>query len=110
MTLSDQARLDALDSALKRILEDLGADAFDSVRCEPNSERFHDIPQTTWLELEGLGYIRAAHAVGSPGYFLTGQGWIAALKASGAFDSEPLRVGAITLRAALYEAGPFPDR
>ncbi len=88
---------------LRRIVEDLGDGAFDGLRCRPDSERYRDVPQTTWVELEGLGYVRAAHAVGSPGYRLTGAGWIAALRVSGVFDSEKLRARAVTLRAALKD-------
>lgn len=92
-----------MDRTLARIFEDVGDGAFDALRCEPESETYRDIPQTTWLELEGLGYVRAAYAIGSPGYLLTGEGWIAALKASGAFDSEGWRARAVALRARLLQ-------
>lgn len=103
MTLSDGVRFAEMDRALARTLEDTREGAFDSMRCEPESERFRDIPQTTWLEMESLGYVRAAHAIGSPGYVLTGEGWIAALRGLGALESDDLRARAVALRAALKD-------
>lgn len=100
MTLSDQARLVAIDVVLRRILEDLGEGPFDK-RCEVQGERYRDIPQTTWLELEGFGYVEPVHAFGNPAFHLTGAGWIAALKASGSFETQ--RDRAVTLRAALKD-------
>lgn len=103
MTLADRDRLAAIGRALSRALGEIGDGLFDAERLLPQAAPFADLPQTTWPEMESLGYVRPAHAFGSPGYFLTGAGWIAALKASGAFGSEDLRARAVTLRAALKD-------
>jgi len=100
MTLSDQARLEAIDVVLRRMLEDLGDGSFDK-RCEVQGQRYRDIPQTTWLELEGFGYVEPVHAFGNLAFRLTGAGWIAALKASGHLEAQ--RDRAATLRAAMKD-------
>jgi len=100
MTLSDQARLEAMDVVLRRMLEDVGDGPFD-IRCDVQGERYRDIPQTTWLELEGLGYVEPVHAFGNPTFRLTGAGWITALKASGLLEAH--RDRATTLRTAMKD-------
>jgi hypothetical protein len=104
MTLSDATRREAIDVALKRMLEDLGERVFDELRYEVDSDRYRDIPYTTWLELQGRHVVDADHAIGSAGYRLTAAGWIAALKASAAFDTPEQRERAVRLRAALKDA------
>ena len=101
MSLSDESRLAAINALLTRMLNGLGERGFDEIRFEVNAETFRDIPHTTWLELEGMGYVKAAHAVGSPGHQLTGGGWIAALKAAGTFEGQ--RDRAVRLRTALKD-------
>jgi len=103
MTLSDATRRDAIDLALKRMLEDLDGRMFDELRYEVDSDRYRDLPHTTWLELQGRHYVDAAHAIGSAGYRLTAGGWIAALKASATFDTPEQRERALRLRAALKD-------
>ena len=103
MTLSDATRREAIDLALKRMLEDIGERMFDELRYEVDSDRYRDIPHSTWLELQGRLYVDAAHAIGSPGYRLTAAGWIAALKTSAAFDAPEQRERAVRLRAALKD-------
>src|SRR4051812_37508123 len=100
MTLSDQARLEAIDVVLRRMLEDLADGPFDT-RCEVQGERYRHIPQTTWLELKGFGYVEPVHDFGNPTFRLTGAGWIAALKASGRLEAQ--RDRAATLRAAMKD-------
>src|SRR2546426_958141 len=100
MTLSDRARPDAMDLALRRMLEDVGEGPFDR-RCETQAALYRDIPQTAWLELEGFGYVEPVHAFGNPAFRLTGPGWIAALKASGTFEAQ--RDRAVTLRAGMKD-------
>jgi hypothetical protein len=103
MTLSDDTRRDAMDVALQRMLDDLGERMFDERRYEVDSDRYRDIPHTTWLELQGHHYVEAAHAIGSAGFRLTPAGWIAALRAAAAFDTPEQRQSAVRLRAALKD-------
>ena len=103
MTLSENTRRVSMDVALQRMLEDLAERMFDEPRYEVDSDRYRDIPHTTWLELQGRHYVQAAHVGGSAGYRLTPTGWVAALKASAAFDTPAQRESAICLRAALKD-------
>ena len=82
MTLSDRDRLAAVELALKTMLDDLGERPFEAVRFEVGCESDQSMPQTTWEELRGLGYVEVAHTIRKPAFRLTGAGWIAALKAS----------------------------
>lgn len=103
MTLSDKERREAMNVALVRMLEDLRGGRFREMRFEVRSSRFADLPTTTWAELESSSLVERRHLFGSPGYVLTGGGWIHALKATEAWDSGALKEDAIRLRTALKD-------
>lgn len=103
MTLSDHDRLAAVELALKTMLEDLAERPFEAVRFEVGRESDQSMPETTWEELRGLGYVEAAHAIRKPAFRLTGAGWIAALKASDSWGSDELEDRMVQLRAALKD-------
>lgn len=103
MTLSDETRLSAIDIALCRMLEDLALNPIDAMRFKINTDRFSDLPQTTWIELESLRCVSSMHTIENPAYGLTGEGWIAALKAAGKYDTPEYREMAVALRAALKD-------
>lgn len=104
MTLSSKDRLDAMQRALIAMLHELGDQMFIGVRLEIQSSPFVGLPQTTWLELESEGYVQPAHAFGSPAFKFTGKGWIAALRAAKAFDTQGQRERAVKLKSALKDA------
>ena len=103
MTLSDRDRLAAVELALRAMLDDLGERPFPVVMFEIGRESDQTMPQTTWEELRGLGYVEAADAIGNPAFRLTGRGWIAALKASDSWASDALQDRMVRLRAALKD-------
>ena len=103
MTISERDRLAAVEQALGTMLDDLGERPFETVRFEIGRDPYRSLPQTTWEELRGFGYVEAAYAIGSPAFRLTGAGWIAALKASGSWESDALEDRAVRLRAALKD-------
>ena len=90
-----------MDVALQRMHSDLGDATFAEVRFEIESERFRDLPVTTWLELQSGSYVEPLHTMGNPAFRLTGRGWIAALKGVGEYDNQRDRV--IALRSALKD-------
>ena len=95
--------MQAVNAALVRMLTDLGDQAFVSARFQIQLERFRDLPQTTWLELEDAGYVVPVHAFGNPSFKLTGRGWIAALRAAGLCAAPDQREAALKLRTALKD-------
>lgn len=103
MTLSNSEREGAVATALCRMLEDIGEVGIDGSRFEIRSDKYADLPRTTWLELEALEFVKSLGIFGSPTYRLTASGWIAALKQTGAFDSQELQERAARLRAALKD-------
>lgn len=88
MTLSDAHRIGAMDTALRRMYFDLGDAPLGAICFEVRAERFRDLPDTTWLELQSAGHVEPMHAMGNPGFRLTGRGWIAALKSVGEYDAQ----------------------
>jgi hypothetical protein len=64
---------------------------------------FQNIPRTTWDDLEGSGYVDAAHSMGAATYVLTGRGWIAALKAARLYNTPEHAQRVIALRRALVD-------
>jgi hypothetical protein len=100
MTLSDRARVEAVDVALRRLLESVADGPFNR-RFEVQGEGYGDIPQTTWLELDSLRYVERIPEFGNIAYQLTGAGWIAALRTAAALEAQ--RDRAITLRAAMKD-------
>src|SRR5438093_4307061 len=103
MTLSDGLRRSAMDTALKRMLEDLDDRMFIGAHFEIRSERFSDLPETTWLDLRTEMLVELKGAIGCPMALLMGRGWIAALKKSGIYDNEEQRQREISLKSALRD-------
>lgn len=85
------------------MLGELGERAFVGVHFVVASHPFEDLPQTTWLELEGEMLVEPRHSVGHAAYRLTGNGWLVALRSTGAFDTEETRNRAVRLRTALKD-------
>jgi len=103
MTLSVDARKTAIEDALRRMLQGLGEAWIAEVRFEVNSAHYSDLPQTTWLELEGLMWVHAVHNFGDPGFRMTGAGLLAALRLSGQLAAPEHKERCVRLRAALKD-------
>ena len=103
MTISLNSRKAAVETALRRMLEDLGEAWIAEIRFEVNSDRFSDLPQTTWLELESERWVQAIHNFGDPGFRLTGAGLATALRLTGQLSSAAHKERCVSLRAALKD-------
>lgn len=100
VTLSNAARIAAMHTALERMIADLGEQPFSFVIFEIGSDRFSDLPVTTWLDLQSARHVEP---ISPTDYQLTGRGWIEGLKLTGAYDSPEQRERVIRLRAALKD-------
>ena len=85
MSLSQAARQENLNRALKLLMDDIGDSWIRKALINPESDAFKSIHRTTWEELRSQHLIQDANA-GCP--LLTGQGWEAGLKVMGRDNAE----------------------
>ncbi|MDP3720053.1 MAG: hypothetical protein Q8T13_20015 [Acidobacteriota bacterium] len=103
MTLSNRTRLEFLNTALQRMREDLADHWISEMRFEINSERYNDLPPTTWLDLQQQTWVKTDNYFGNPAFKLTGSGLIAAMKHTGELQSEEHKERCVRLRAAFKD-------
>jgi hypothetical protein len=109
MTLSADARKQAIRDALTLMLAAVGDRAFDEAFCDVRRHDvsvapFDGLSWTTWEDLEARSYVRPAHSIGLRTFRLTGAGWIAALKVARQYDTPAQKNRILTLRQALIDA------
>jgi hypothetical protein len=100
MTISNKDRNDAINTALRRMLDALGDRWIGVTRFEVASDEFSDLPQTTWLELKEEMWVRTAHDSSGYAFKLTGPGLIEAMTRCGSLDSQEHKAGCVVLKTA----------
>jgi len=97
MSESEQSRLNNMSLALRLMMQDLG-EPYEWQEHDAKTPKFEAVMRTTWDELSERGLVKPRSF---DRYWLTGAGWIAGLKLTGAFDDPEFRRKAGRLQAAL---------
>ena len=97
MSASEKIRQENMVLALRLMMEGLG-EPYEWQQHDAPTPKFAAVLRTTWDELAERDLIKA-HSFDR--YWLTGPGWIAGLKITGAFDDEAFRRKAGQLQSAL---------
>lgn len=97
MSVSEKARLDNIALALRLMMHDLG-EPYGWQEHDAKTAKFEPVLRTTWEELAEQGLVNPRTF---DRYELTGPGWIAGLKVTGAFEDDEFRRNAGLLQRAL---------
>jgi hypothetical protein len=97
MSVSEKARLDNIALALRLMMHDLG-EPYGWQEHDAKTAKFEPVLRTTWEELAEQGLVNPRTF---DRYELTGLGWIAGLKVTGAFEDDEFRRKAGLLQRAL---------
>jgi hypothetical protein len=87
--------------ALQILLERLGERPIDISEVKDDDPAVRSIYRTTWRDLQDEGLIKPHYTIGSCGYFLTGPGWLRAMKDAGRLDTPEFHIAFGQLNATL---------
>lgn len=109
MTLSNQAREAFVETALRRMREELGDQWIGAIRFEVAGDHFSDLPQTTWLDIRERSWARPSHDSGGHAFKFTGEGLIAAMKCTGELESAEHKARCVRLRSSCADLNKGRD-
>ena len=104
MTLSRQDRVENLQAAVARLLDELGERAIDTVYFDPRNPSLANVIATTWKELVRQNVLREEGTLAGVDYRFTGDGWYVAMQTTGRAANQSF-VGSLSkISAALKDS------